>query len=261
MVGRNRSSYKQIHRLPSILPAARIKEQKPGRNRRVIFVLIATGIVILAYWFIFRSPYFAVTKIEVTGVDPATVKSVVDRMIGTNIFGLNSVGVETDMKQVYPPVASVSLVRGLPHTLRLSVTLRQPALRWQVNDSTTFILDSNGEAFELGDKETYASLPKISDKSGIQVQLGQRVTTAAFIDFMNQLHTAIPNELHRAQIGSEITETSFHVDVMLEGEIRVKMTTQRPSLEQVKAAATILQAHPEAKTVDVRVPKWGYWKT
>lgn len=250
----------RIHRMPSVIPGTRIKAAlvKPPRRglRSVVWFLLFLGGL---YWLVFLGPTFQVQQVELLGADTTALATLADNMKGQNIFRLNQTAVESAMRQVHPPIDTVTLIRGLPHTVRLLVTLRTPALRWQVND-TVYILDANGEVFQEGEKPEYENLPKVVDTSGVAVQVGQQIIVPAFIDFIQDVQEKTPQTFHRSYLRSEVTETTFHVDALLEGDIRLKFTTQRPLQEQLDGAFAIATAHPDAKVIDVRVPKWGYWK-
>lgn len=222
--------------------------------------MLAAVLCIGAYWFFFMSETFAVQKVEVTGAESASIASVAESLKGRNIFRLVSAGIEQDIRQVHPPTAHVVVVRGLPNTVRLTIALREPALQWQVAD-TSFILDRTGEAFEQGvSKPEYAALPKVIDRSNRRVQIGQQVVTPAFITFIDESNKKVPDLFKRVHVANEILETTFHIDLVLEGDLRIRVTTQRPLEEQLNGAVAIFTAHPEAKSIDVRVPKRGYYK-
>lgn len=249
-----------VHKLPGIIPAHAQPKPRPQRSFRRWGVLLATiGIVILGYWYLFRSSAFAIERVEVVNVDVPAVRAITDQLIGQNIFLLNATTLESTVKTAYPPVASLTLVRGLPHTVRVEARLRTPALRWQI-DSNVFIVDKQGRVFEQGDKPEYASLPLVVDQSLIRVTLGQDVVSSAFIQFLEEAKKLVPELLRREFVRGEVSTTTFHMDLILESDVRVKVTIQRPVGEQLASAAKILAAHPEAKHIDVRVPTWGYWK-
>jgi cell division septal protein FtsQ len=251
---------RSIHKLPTVIPTGRIHAEKPRPNwRRLSVILLGLGLLILGYWFIYGSPVFTVTQVEVVGIEPSLIKTITDPLIGSNIWRVNTTAIEENSKHVYGPINTVTVVRGLPHTVRLQVALRQPKLRWQVGD-TVSIIDDSGQVFSEGDAPQYATLPKVIDRTNFPVQVGQRIVAPSFVTFLTDVQTKVPDTFHRAVTSSEITVTTFHIDVILEGDIRIRLTTQRPLQEQLDGAVAILNAHPTAKIIDVRVPRWGYWQ-
>lgn len=244
--------------MPAVMPHAPIT----SRRRFPRFILVVLGLIMVVsgiYGVIFKSSIFAVESVEVEGVAVPAVSAYAEKLYGRNIFQLRSAAIEQDVRQAYPPVKTATLVRGLPRKIRIVVTLRQPALRWQVRDHV-YLLDSQGEVFEVGDKPEYAQLPKIVDKSPISVQVGQRLASPSFVTFVTEMQQRIPDQFKRAHVATEVSETLFHLDVVLEGDFRIRLTTQRPLDEQIRAAHLIASAHPDAKLIDVRIPKWGYYK-
>ena len=251
-----------VHKMPGIMPGNRLyRQEKPKRNYRGLgFVILISGLACGSYWFFFLSPTFAIDQVTITGTDNESLKTIGDRLIGTNSFRLNSATLEQDMQQAYPPVATVTVVRGLPRVVRINVTLRQPKLRWVMSDTTLFILDANGQVFSQGDKPEYAPLPKVMDRSNEKLQIGQQVVLPAFIQFLNEIQAQSPALFHQNQTANEVTDSIFTLDMVFENTLRIRLTTQRPSKEQLESAALILAAHPEAKLVDVRVPARAYWR-
>lgn len=247
-----------IHRMPGVLPRQpqRSSKRVSLRSLKFLFILLIIG---GTYWFFMRGPMFAVATVELTGSEEQALRTIAEGLKGKNIFTLRALAIEQDMRQTYPPIGRVTLVRGLPRTVRLAVSLRTPSLRWQAGE-TIFILDERGEVFQVGDKPEFQSLPKVYDKSGIIPQVGQYIVAPAFIQIMEDLHRQAPEYLGRSYSGIEITETTFHIDLLLEQNMRVRLTTQRPLREQLETAQKIVKLHPEATSIDVRVPQWAYWK-
>ncbi len=251
---------RRVHKFSGVIPTGHIEASRPKPNwRRIGFVILLAGVIGLGYWFIYASPTFAITEVEVHGVEPSLIKSITDTLIGSNIWRVNAIAIEENSKQVYNSIETVSVVRGIPHKVRLEATLRSPKVRWQVGD-TVFIIDSAGQVFSQGDTPEYATLPKIVDKTNFPVKVGQRIVSPSFITFLTEIHERVPATLKKAVVANEITVTTFHIDVVLDSGARIRLTTQRPLQEQLDGAATILAAHPDAKVVDVRVPRWGYWQ-
>ncbi len=250
---------RSVHRLPGIIPRQRTPQPKPKRWPW-IFLSILFGVCLLGgYWYLYASTSFAIEKVEVTGADIPAIKPVTEHLVGSNIFRLHTSQVEQEIRQVHPPVATVTLVRGLPHTLRIGITLRTPMVRWQSNNET-FILDEQGEVFAKGDQPMYAALPKVVDYSNVPVTMGQGLVSPGFIDFLHDIDP-LAHDLFGKKIATyEVYETFFHLDVLLEGDIRLRLTTQRPAQEQLQAAQSILLAHPGIHFIDVRVPGRGYYK-
>ena len=89
------------------------------------------------------------------GVDP-----------GVNAFALETSHLAARLEEL-PTVASADVSVGLPGTLRVTVTERQPILAWRVRD-VTFLVDRTGILFALAGKGTgsAAAIPTIVDTRG-----------------------------------------------------------------------------------------------
>lgn len=258
MKGRKEFVGRPIHRLPGVIPAGKVfsSPRKLAPYWSVGFVVL--GVIVGGYWFVFQSEVFRVTSVEVVGIESSAVVAVTGRFVGENIFRLNSAAVGQDLRQAYPAIAEVTIIRGLPRTVRLSVSLREPKVRWQ-RGGTVFIVDATGQIFAAGEQPEHANLPKIVDLSSAPVAAGQMIVTPVFITFVEKLQNQL-SDFGRDHIANEITETTYHLDVVLSGDLRLRLTTQRPLDEQLAAARSIFASHPEARVIDVRVPRWGYWK-
>lgn len=251
---------RRVHKFSGVIPTGRIESAKARPNwGRISLLLLIIGAIGLGYWALYAGPSFKITEVEVEGVDPALVKSITEPLLGSNIWQINATAIEENSKQVYNPIERVTVVRGIPHKVRLIVALRSPKVRWQVGDAI-YIIDSGGQVFSQGDTPEFSVLPKIVDRTNFPVKVGQRIVSPSFITFLTDAHAKVPVTLKRAVVTSEITVTTFHIDMVLEGGARVRLTTQRPLQEQLDGAATIMAAHPDTKVVDVRVPRWGYWQ-
>lgn len=248
-----------IHALPKTMHRP-IRASKPPKKKISWKLGVSIIGLLFVLWLFFVSNTFDVATVTLSGTDAASARVYSETLKGQNIFLLNTLTVEAALRKAYPPIGSVTIVRGLPSTIKLDVTLRQPQLRWRVKD-TVSILDSTGEVFDQGNKTEYAVLPEVSDLSGIQVSLGQPVVSPSFIEFIKTITKESPNHLKKNVTRFEVAETTLLVDAVLEGDIRVRLALNRPIEEQLKGASAIMAAHGDAKTIDVRVPGWGYWKT
>lgn len=231
----------------------------PRQRRNLPILLIVIGLVLGVYWFIFGSATFAIHSVEVEGLSSEAVTPLRNQLLGKNIFRINSVALTDDARQLIPSIKDVTVARGLPHTVRLKIVLRDPAVRW-VTKTTEYALDRDGIAFAEGKSDAYAGLPAIRDDSGLSYKIGQTVATEQFVAFMTTAHQKVAEIMKRNVATYEVKETTFHFSIILEGEVRIFMTAQRPYDEQLESAARILAAHPEAKLIDVRVPGRGYWR-
>lgn len=247
--------------MPGVLPKTSFRRtpDTPRPRRNVPAILIVVGVILGVYWFLFASATFAIQTVEVEGLPPDAVTPLQNQLLGKNIFRINSVSLTDNARQLIPSIKDITVARGLPHTVRLKIALRDPALRW-VTRTTEYVLDRDGVAFAEAKSDTYAGLPVIRDDTGLSYKIGQTVATEQFVAFMTTAHKKVAEIVKRNVATYEVKDTTFHFSIILEGEVRILMTVQRPYDEQLESAARILTAHPEAKLIDVRVPGRGYWR-
>jgi hypothetical protein len=248
-----------IHRMPGIIPGRPIPKAPRRIPWRMGLLLLLLGAGLWAYWYIFWSPAFSVTSVEVIGIQDQVIAPVTSSIYEKNIFRLKTLSIEQDIRNIYPPVEKVTIVRGLPHVIRLHIELRDPALRWYRGDAV-FIVDTSGIVFDAEEKEEYVSLPKVLDYSGQSISIGQRLVSTTFLQIIRDVPTKIQNRFGLPLETIEVTEITFHIDILVSGGMRLRITTQRPLDEQLESAELILKNHPEAKYIDVRVVKRAYWK-
>jgi cell division septal protein FtsQ len=247
--------------MPGVLPKSSFRQSSQTKQTRrgLPVILILGGAILGVYWFLFASPTFSIQTVEVEGLPSEAVTPLRNELMGKNIFRINSVSLTDDARQLIPSIKDVTVARGLPHTVRLKIGLRDPAVRW-VTRTTEYVLDHEGVAFAEGKSDAYAGLPAIRDDSGLSYKIGQTVATDQFVAFMTTAHQKVAEIVKRNVATYEVKETTFHFSIILEGEVRILMTVQRPYDEQLQSAARILAVHPEAKLIDVRVPGRGYWR-
>lgn len=223
--------------------------------RWLVWLVLAAGLV----WWLAFSPQFRLTDISLIGTDAVAAKAFAQTLRGANIFRLNSVAIESGLKKSYPPIARAQLVRGLPRSLKIDVTLRQARLRWRVGE-TVAIVDETGAVFDQGETTAYGDLPLVTDTTQIPVSRDAPVASPAFIAFVTALSNQADAYLHTSMRLYEVGATTLQVDGFFMGERRVRFTLARPVEAQLADAGLIFAAHGDAQIIDVRVAGWGYWK-
>ncbi len=108
----------------------------------IVLLLIASLALIL------RSPAFMVTTLQAEGLQRLTVSDLgtVTGVLGQSIFALDPALLETTLQQAFPEFTEVKVSVGLPASVRISVTERQPVLAW-VQESSTLWADADGVTF------------------------------------------------------------------------------------------------------------------
>jgi hypothetical protein len=113
-----------------------------------LFSFVLVVIFGSALYFAFNLPEFRVTEAQVTGsrfVTPAEINAALD-VSGQPIFLLIPSDLETRLRLNYPELVAVHVTVSLPNLLSVSVTERQPLIRWEQGGGYTWISE-DGVAF------------------------------------------------------------------------------------------------------------------
>lgn len=112
--------------------------------RRVGWVLVALAPFVVAGWLLLASPWLVVDRVVVTGESRLTAQQVLDAAhvrLGTSLARVDTGAVAARVRAL-GPVASVSVSRGWPSTLRVVVVEREPLVAvgsgrsWALFDGT-----------------------------------------------------------------------------------------------------------------------------
>ncbi|MCB2210085.1 FtsQ-type POTRA domain-containing protein [bacterium] len=91
---------------------------------------------------------FKVSAINLEGADRLTAEAITSQLgiTGTSIIKIKPDEIETQISERFPSVNSVSVAAGLPSSVTVKVTERQPLIAWQQDGSTLWI-DADGVMF------------------------------------------------------------------------------------------------------------------
>ncbi len=126
------------------------------RMRHVVWSMCVGGTVAAMAWLAFWSPWFAVRDVRITGVTGGlaqrmhdTVAPLLDRHwlgvfpVGRTVFTLRGGTVAVTLRAAFPEIQVASADVQLPHTVAVTVTVRQPLGVWCRGDACTY-WDSSG---------------------------------------------------------------------------------------------------------------------
>ncbi|MER6095478.1 FtsQ-type POTRA domain-containing protein [Streptomyces sp. NPDC001728] len=97
-------------------------------------LLIAFGVLVLVaggIWALYGSSWFRVERVKTYGAEvltPAEVEAVAAVPVGAPLVTVDTEAIEARLRQGFPRVESVEVVRSWPHGIGLKVTERQPVL-------------------------------------------------------------------------------------------------------------------------------------
>jgi hypothetical protein len=146
--------------------AGRPRTWRPGPSPARAGALLAIVACLLGLYGLVTLPALAIQRIDVSPL-AWTNRDELLRWLGVEP-GVSAVGLATDglaaRLEELPAVAAAHVEVGLPGTLAVQVTERQPILAWRVGD-VTFLVDRDGMLFALAGQGTAdtSRLPTILD--------------------------------------------------------------------------------------------------
>lgn len=228
---------------------------------KVAFVGILIGGIA---WFIFGSDYFKIKEINIVGSVTASVKNEIDMLEGKNILTYSSRGMIGRIKGAQSSIKDLKIYKGLPDSLRVEVVMRDPKMIWKSN-GVTYLIDTDGVAFQAGEGELVTfegKLPEVADPHSQPVELGKKLVSKGFIDFVKNLNQVfekkMPIKIKEVQVG----ETTLEVEVLTSRNWKVLFSTTRGPETQIEALIKIVeQFHDQIKEyVDLRIAGRAYYK-
>lgn len=112
-------------------------------------VSLAMVLMMVACLFlIWKAPVFQVNTVEAKGLQRLTVSDLntVMRMIGKSVFTINPTVLDENLHQAFPELSKISIKVGLPASVKVVVTEREPVIAWILDGSETWV-DMEGISF------------------------------------------------------------------------------------------------------------------
>jgi cell division protein FtsQ len=117
------------------------------RRRWVLLAGVAVALLVVgAAWVVLASSITAVTSVVVVGAQrtsPDAVRAAAQTSVGRPLLRVDLAGIERRVDAI-PQVASATVTRVWPHTLRITVVERVPAATYRTADGTWLLLDPTG---------------------------------------------------------------------------------------------------------------------
>ncbi len=169
--------------------------------RSLVAVVVLLGLVGASLW-VWRSPAFEVSKIEVEGSRRVSAEAVAAStgLAGANMFTADLAHAEEDIYAGLPLIQSVTIERDWPRTIRVTVVERQPWGTWE-QGGVKYTIDRDGVVLAVAPGPESAPLIR-SSEPGSRLQ-GDRVDYQA-IESAAQIYASLP-----AALGTAVTEVAF----------------------------------------------------
>ena len=167
------------------LTGIRVQRPQPQRDRvrRVLWVLIATLLLVLAGQLVFHfalAPSLDIRSINVQSEVAMTtqqVKALAGITEGARYFDVDVERVRERLES-YPPVLSAEVHKTFPREISLVITARDPVAMALVpvgDRSVPVVFDREGVIFEVGEDVTTWDLPVISGLRFVEYSAGTRL--------------------------------------------------------------------------------------
>lgn len=253
---RRRNKFQPTHWQRQITPPPRAHWWWQQLLIIISFILLMTGI-----WYLFISDTFKVDTVELEGLVslPAEQVSSSLQLEGNNIFLVKTQSVEEKLSS-WSEILSVRLVRLLPRKIKVIIKERQPILLWRSVDKN-YQVDQTGVAFRVVDVTN--AWPRVVDIANVQVNLGQPVVPASFMQAFNYLQAELPNIYADKIDFYEVSETVYDLDLVLKNGHRVRFNILSDVRQQLVELKRLQELRPDLfdrSVVDLRVDRWAFVK-
>lgn len=207
---------------------------------KIFFVLLVLAGI--AYGLLF-SDFFKIKGIIVVNnqilLEGDIVKFLGERNIkNKNLFLLNTVQVQNVLKEYYKRIEDVRVYKVFPSSLKIKIQEKPSTIIWQVGDSR-YLLDSNGYVFSNAEQDL--KMPVIIDQAKLPVEIGDRIVTKEFIDFVNIVDESLKKRFGLGVVAYSVNQTTFELKVHVNSGFYIVFDTGADVVEQLDKLAKVYQ--------------------
>lgn len=220
-----------------------------------VFYILLIGILIYAVFF---SSIFKVKNVEIQNVKSVEISDYLKRtLIGKNILLLRTGAYLDKLTEQFPVLQEAEIVRGLPSTIKISISERRQVLIWC--SDKCYEIDSNGYAYQAIERPL--DRVAVIDKMGTPFKIGEKVVAKEFINFfISTLDSIEANGLKVSE--AEVGETTFKVDFKTTEGWKIILDPTESLKNQMSALKQVLEKNRAdiKEYVDLRVEGLAYIK-
>ncbi|HBO55002.1 cell division protein FtsQ/DivIB [Janibacter terrae] len=225
--------------------AERAAQARGQRLRRWLVVMLCIAVVLGLGWLFGFSALLGTKRVEVTGADPADrprIEAIAETEIGTPLARVDADALSSTITDDVAGAAHADVERGWPHTLKVNVTSRVPALAVR-RDGGYRLLDLEGVEIR-----TVSSPPK-----GVPAVTaeGQEGVSGHGVRAAQGMLAALPQAL-RSRVKDVTVDSADQITFRLGGTEVVWGDGSDPELK-VKVIPILLQKKPDV--IDVSAPE------
>lgn len=217
-----------------------------GRRLRQWLVLsLALALVLALGWLVGLSSVLDTRRVELSGADPAdrsAIEEIAEQEIGTPLARVSDGAVESRIVDEVPGAVHADVSRGWPHTLKVKVTSRVPALAVSGDEEGFRLLDIDGVVIRTA-KKAPKGVPTVVADSGTTVS-GHGVQAA------RGMLKALPEDT-RDQVKNVTVDEADQISFTL-GRTRIIWGDASDPDLKVKVIPILLEKKP--KVIDVSAP-------
>lgn len=250
MISRGRKFFVKTESITFSNPKKRI-------NWRPFFGLIILGFLI--YQIVFSSS-FKINNFIFEGIESTEIKeTVTSDLQGKNILLIMPGRYLASLSKKYPALEEATVVRGLPHTIKVLAKERSQSLVW-CNSAECYQVDSDGVAFKKIDKP--ADKVFINDLKDKSLQSGTKILSKSFVAFYLETLSQIPKKIEKQVKEAQVEETTFTISLLLDDNRKIILDTSQSLENQLFSLEQIFQTKKDEikEYVDVRIPGTVYFK-
>jgi hypothetical protein len=249
-------------------------QPQPKRGLRWVAVFLrfffVFGSAALLLYAIFFGPAFRINYVTVSGAEFSSAADAQAQVaIGSNIWLLSSAFVKAEILKS-PAVESVEVLRGVPHTVRIEITEKRPALLWQTG-SQLVLLDSTGTVFGYLPASSLATdprlvslsrnVPLVVDEKGLPFAIGQPLVSPTFITFVDQAAQDVQTRLPQLTLDHfAVSDSTYDVTLYAKQGLQVRLSALGdPGVETSNLGVLLSKDKlPLTSKIDLRVDRWAY---
>lgn len=250
MFNKNPTNFRQ----PKVFNPKDLSNKPETSNKSLVFKLLKWAfllVIILAIlYLLFYSPIFTIKNFIVDKNFPTSINEHLEQIKGKNIFLIKSSKIKADLLNNFPELTEISVIRGLPDSIKITYNERNPKMIWQTG-GRYFLVDENGIIFR--EIQGVTDLPLVKDNNDLAINIGSHVVSVNFINFVNELRPKLKEGMEFDHF--EVNETTFQLDAITVSRLKLKFDTTRSIDSQLEALKKFLADRPnEAEDyIDLRV--------
>jgi len=253
---------KRLFKIPHLSRVKVRLEQSVRSIVRLRIVSLATFLLFL--YLVFFSPFFVIKSVEVRDNHLVSAEEVAKAAFPDNFqarrYLILPSSISRNIQKTILQVESVSLSRNIGRgSLIINVVERATAIIWQTNNER-FLINKTGIVYDYA--PLLSPLPIVEDLKNVPVNLGQRVVTKEFVDFIAAMTSSFALKADTAIERITIPETTFEIEVATGKGFKAIFDTTRSADAQLDNLVKVLQVVGDEplQYVDLRIADRIYYK-